>query len=164
MRWTITDQELSLLPVMHRAVVLEDYIDLMGHMNVMWYTHLFTNATAALFHQIGLNREYFHAQQAGTFALKHLFTYLVELRADEAVTIRTRVLGRSAKKLHVMHFMTKGKPEVPAAICELLAAHIDMRIRRTAPFAPAIAAAIDRLAAEHAALPWPAPVSGAMAP
>jgi acyl-CoA thioester hydrolase len=149
---------------MHRAVVLEDYIDLMGHMNVMWYTHLFTNATAALFQQVGLNREYFHAQQAGTFALKHLFTYLVEVREDEHVTIRTRVLGRSAKKLHLMHFMTKGAPEVPAAICELLAAHIDMRSRRTAPFAPTIAAALDRLAAEHAALPWPAPVSGAMVP
>jgi acyl-CoA thioester hydrolase len=164
MRWTISDQELALLPVTHRTVILEDYIDLMGHMNVMWYTHLFTKATGALFQQVGLNREYFQAHQAGTFALKQLFTYLIELREGEDVTIRTRVLGRSAKKLHVMHFMTKGQPEVSAAICEFLAAHIDMRVRRTAPFPPSIAGAIDRLVAEHAALPWPAPVSGAMAP
>jgi acyl-CoA thioester hydrolase len=161
---TITDGQLKSLPVAHRTVILEDYIDLMGHMNVMWYTHLFTKATGTLFQQVGLNREYFHAHQAGTFALKQLFTYLVELKEGEEVTIRTRVLGRSAKKLHVMHIMTKGDPEVPAAICEFLAAHIDMRIRRTVPFPPAIAAAIDRLVAEHAALPWPAPVSGAMAP
>jgi acyl-CoA thioester hydrolase len=133
-------------------------------MNVMWYTHIFTKATGALFQQVGLNREYFQAHQAGTFALKQLFTYLIELRVGEEVTIRTRVLGRSAKKLHVLHFMTKGDPEAPAALCEFLAAHIDMRVRRTAPFPPGIAAAIDRLVAEHAALPWPAPVSGAMAP
>jgi acyl-CoA thioester hydrolase len=161
---TINNVELKTLPVTYRDVILDDYIDLMGHMNVMWYTHLFTKATGVLFQQVGLNREYFHAHQAGTFALKQSFTYLVELKEGEEVTIRTRVLGRSAKKLHVMHIMTKGEPEVPAAICEFLAAHIDMKVRRTAPFPPDIAAAIDRLVKEHAALAWPAPVSGAMAP
>jgi acyl-CoA thioester hydrolase len=156
--------DLSALPVTHKTVIPEDYIDLMGHMNVMWYTHLFAKATGGLFQQVGLNREYFQASQAGTFALKQLFTYLVEVREGEEVTIRTRVLGRSAKKLHVMHFMTKGEPEVLASTNEFLAAHINMKIRRTSPFPPITAAAIDRLVAEHAALDWKAPVSGAMAP
>ena len=64
----------------------------------------------------------------------------------------------------MMHFMTKGEPEVLASTNEFLAAHVDMKIRRTSPFPPSIAAAIDRLVAEHAALGWNAPVSGAMAP
>jgi acyl-CoA thioester hydrolase len=162
MRINLTEKELLTLPVTQRTVILEDYIDLMGHMNVMWYTHLFTKATGVLFQQVGLNREYFHTQQAGTFALQQLFTYLVELREGEEMTIRTRVLGRSAKKLHVLHVMTKGAPEIPAALCEFLCAHIDMRVRRTSPFPPHIAGAIDRLAAEHAVLGWPAPVCGAM--
>lgn len=156
--------DLSQLPLTHRTVIPEDYIDLMGHMNVMWYTHLFGKATGAIFQQVGLNRAYFQANQAGTFALKQLFTYHAEVREGEEVTIRTRVLGRSARKLHMLHFMSKGTPEVLASTNEFLAAHIDMKIRRTSDFPPGIAAAIDRLAAAHAALGWEAPVSGAMAP
>ena len=45
---------------------------------------------------------------------------------------------------------------------EFLAAHIDMQTRRTAPFAPHIAQNLDRILAEHSALNWAAPVSGAI--
>jgi len=34
--------DLSSLPVLHRADIPETYLDEMGHMNVMWYTHLFS--------------------------------------------------------------------------------------------------------------------------
>jgi acyl-CoA thioester hydrolase len=158
--------DLTALPLTLQTVIPEDYIDFMGHMNVMWYTHLFGKATGGLFQLVGLNRAYFVANQAGTFALKQLFTYLVEVRIGEEVTIRTRVIGRSAKRLHLLHFMTKGPGEsgVLAATNELLGAHIDMTIRRTSPFPPTIAEAIDRLAAEHAALGWAPPVSGAFSP
>jgi acyl-CoA thioester hydrolase len=135
-------------------------------MNVMWYTHLFAKATGGIFQKVGLNRDYFRDQQSGTFALKQLFSYIAEVRLGEEVAIRSRVLGRSAKKMHMMHFMTKGTPgaEVLAATCEFLAAHVDLKIRRTSPLPPDIAAAIDRLVAEHAAIGWAAPVSGAMTP
>ncbi|HEY2414924.1 MAG TPA: hypothetical protein VGI40_21950 [Pirellulaceae bacterium] len=43
-----------------------------------------------------------------------------------------------------------------------MGAHIDMRVRRTAPFLPQVAEPIDRMVAEHAALGWDAPVCGAM--
>jgi acyl-CoA thioester hydrolase len=156
--------DLSALPITHRAVIPESYIDSMGHMNVMWYTHLFALATGGLFRRVGLDRAYFQSNQAGTFALKQLFTYLVEVRVGEEVTIRTRVLGRSAKRLHVMHFMTKGVPEVLTTTSEFIGAHIDMTTRRTSPFPESIAGAIDRLLAENSALDWAPPVSGAMAP
>jgi acyl-CoA thioester hydrolase len=164
MKLLIPSKDLLTLPISLQTVVPEDYIDLMGHMNVMWYTHLFGKATGTLFQQVGLNREYFHAHQAGTFALQQLFTYLAEVREGDEVTIRTRLLGRSARKMHIMHFMTKGSTEVLAATCEFLAAHIDMKIRRTSDFPHAIAAALDRIAADHKALPWQAPVSAAMTP
>ena len=36
--------DLTALPITHRAVIPDDYLDEMGHMNVMWYTHLFSLA------------------------------------------------------------------------------------------------------------------------
>ena len=144
--------DLSALPVTHKTVIPRGLHRPHGaHERDVVHPSL-RQGHGGIFQQFGLNREYFQANQAGTFALKQLFTYLVEVREGEEVTIRTRVLGRSAKKLHVMHFMTKGEPEVLASTNEFLAAHVDMKIRRTSPFPPSIAAAIDRLVAEHAAL------------
>jgi hypothetical protein len=57
--------------------------------------------------------------------------------------------------------MTK-ENNVLAATSEFLGAHIDMRTRRTAPFAQHIAENIDRLVAEHSALDWNAPLCGAL--
>jgi acyl-CoA thioester hydrolase len=130
----------------------------------MWYTHLFSRATGELFDMIGLNREYLEANHAGTFALEHHVRFLAEIRCGEAITIRTRPLGRSAKRLHFMNFMVKSRSDKIAATGEFVGAHIDMRIRRMSAIPPPIADAYDRLLAQAERLPWAAPVCGAMKP
>ena len=90
------------LPITYRATIPPDYLDEMGHMNVMWYTHLFGCATMGLFERIGLTREYFEANHAGSFALEHHVRYLAEVRVGQQVTLRSRALDRSAKRLHFM--------------------------------------------------------------
>jgi acyl-CoA thioesterase FadM len=155
---------LDALPVTHRAVVPESYLDEMGHMNVMWYTHLFSTAVGGLWDRLGLTDAYFAANRAGTFLLESHVRHLSEVRVGQAVTIRSRVLGRTAKRVHLMGFMVKDDGPVLAATSEGVAAHIDMRVRRSSPFPPHVADAIDRFVAEHAALGWPAPVCGVMKP
>jgi len=149
------------LPITFEATIPESYLDSMGHMNVMWYTHLFSQAMGGLFKLVDMDRHYFQTHQAGSFALAQHFSYRKEVRVGEHVILRSRVLGRSEKKFHVMNFMTK-ENHVLAATGEFLGAHIDMKTRRTAPFAPHIAENLDRLIAEHSALGWDAPVCGAM--
>src|SRR5690349_14816469 len=61
---------LSSLPVTHQTVIPEDFIDEFGHMNVMWYTHLFTEAAGGLFQRVGMTREHFTTNQTGSFALE----------------------------------------------------------------------------------------------
>ncbi|MBA4062596.1 MAG: hypothetical protein C0501_02595 [Isosphaera sp.] len=156
--------DLDALPVLHRAVVPEAYLDEMGHMNVMWYTHLFSQGTGGLWERFGLTRAYFEANQAGTFALEGHVRFLSEVRVGQAVTIRCRVLGRTAKRVHFLSFMVKEDGPVLAATSEFVAAHVDMRVRRTSTFPPHVADAIDRLLAEHAGLGWAAPVCGVMKP
>ena len=156
--------DLTPLPITHRAVIPESYLDEMGHMNVMWYTHLFSMGAWSLFQMVGLNREYFETNSAGSFALEQHFRYLKEVRVGQAITIKSRVLGRSAKRWHVIHFMTIDESGDLAATSECVHAHIDMRIRRSAPIPPAIGAAIDRLLAEHSRLTWEAPRCQALSP
>src|SRR4051812_22801694 len=96
---------LQALPVTQRALIPESYLDEMGHMNVMWYTHLFSNATGGIFDRIGLTDVYCEANRAGAFALEQHIRYLKEVRAGDRVTVRTRLLGRTAKRMHFMHFL-----------------------------------------------------------
>jgi len=154
--------DLALLPITHQATIPESYRDMMGHMNVMWYTHLFGQATCGLFKFVGMDREYFQAQHAGSFALAQFFRYRKEVLVGDQVTLRSRLLERSDRQFHVIHFMTKGGDQVLAATGEFLAAHIDMRTRRTSPFAPHIAHNLDQLISEHIAMGWEAPLSGAI--
>jgi acyl-CoA thioester hydrolase len=154
--------DLTTLPITHRAAIPEAYLDEMGHMNVMWYTHLFSQGAWGLFQMVGLTRDYFSANHAGSFALAQHFRYLKEVRVGQHVTIRSRVLGRTEKRWHVMHFMTNDDTGELAATSESVSTHVDIRVRRSSPMPPAITDAIDRLLAEHARLTWAAPVCGAM--
>jgi acyl-CoA thioester hydrolase len=155
---------LSSLPVTYRAVIPEAFIDEFGHVNVMWYTHLFTEAAGGLFQLVGLTREHFEANRAGTFALEQHFRYLKEVRLGQHVTLRSRVLGRSVKRWHVMHFMTIDELDVLAATAEVVSTYVDMRVRRSAAMPKAITDAMDRVLTEHASLQWDAPVCGTMKP
>ena len=156
--------DLTPLPVTHRAAIPEAYLDEMGHMNVMWYTHLFSQAAWGLFQMVGLTEAYFAANRAGSFALAQHFRYLKEVRAGQHVTLRSRVLGRSAKRWHTIHFMTIDGLDALVATGEAVSTHVDLTVRRSSPMPPAVTAAIDRLLAEHARLGWDAPVCGAMQP
>ena len=153
---------LALLPITCEATIAESYLDSMGHMNVMWYTHLFGKASMGLFKLVGMDRTYFETRRAGSFALAQFFRYRKEVRVGDHVMIRTRLIARSEKQLHVIHFMTKDSYPVLSATGEFLAAHIDMSTRRTSRFPLEIAQNLDRLLAEHSALDWAAPLSGAI--
>jgi len=160
----VSIQDVQQLPLTHQATIPEDYLDSMGHMNVMWYTHLFAHAMGGIFKWIGMNRDYFVDNQTGSFALKQYVDYLIEVRFGEEISIHTRLLGRSSKRIHLMHFMINNSGESLASTSEVLLTHIDMRIRRSSPFSAEIADSIDRLLAVHDALHWSAPLAGPIKP
>ena len=153
---------LASLPVTYRAAIPDGFIDEFGHVNVMWYTHLFTEGAGGLFQMVGLTRQHLEANRAGTFALEQHFRYLKEVRLGQHVTLRSRVLGRTAKRWHTIHFMTIDELDALAATAESVKTHVDMRVRRSSPMPPVITDAIDRLLADHGNLGWDAPVCGAM--
>jgi acyl-CoA thioester hydrolase len=151
------------LPETARQTIPAEYLDLMGHMNVMWYTHLFSNATIRFFEMIGLTREYMQANRSGSFALEVHVRYYAEVHVGQEVVLYTRALGRSAKRFHMMHFLSIGE-ETLSATSEFVSAHIDLTTRRMAPLPEPIAAALDRLIDQHRRLSWQPPVCGVMAP
>jgi acyl-CoA thioester hydrolase len=157
-------EQLQQLPLFHRASIPPEYLDIMEHMNVQWYMELYNQAAWRMFDSFGMNEDYYTSQQAGAFALKQFIQYLAEVHVGETVAIRSRFLGRSAKRIHVMHFMINETTGVLASTMEVLAAHADLRIRRTSPFPPHIASKIDTMIAEHEQLGWEPSLSGVIHP
>lgn len=160
----LTPAQWNQLPKYHETVIPPEYIDGMGHMNVMWYTNLVSIGLWGFFQKVGLTRDYFVQNRCGSFALEQNIRYMAEVREGERVSVRLRALGRSAKKLHFMCFLIKDDTETLSATAELVTAHIDMKVRRTAPFPDHIAQAYDEFLREHEKLDWQAPVNGVMKP
>jgi acyl-CoA thioester hydrolase len=155
-------EKVTQLPLMHRATVPEDYKDAMGHMNVRWYLALFDDAGWTFSEQFGMTYAHYEATQTGEFALQHIIHYLAEVHIGETVAIYSRMLARAPKLIHFAHFMVNESTGKLAATMEGLGAHADLTTRRTTPYPPAIAEKIDALIAEHNALDWDFPLSGAI--
>ena len=160
----ITIEQVTQLPKRYTFTIPEDYLDEMGHMNIRWYLGIFDDAAVHLFQQLGMTAEYFQANQSGAFALQQFIYYWREVRLGETVSIYSRILGRSAKRIHMMHFMVNETNQTLACTLESLGSHADLSIRRTSLYPPHIADNIDKMLAQHQQLNWDAPVCGAISP
>lgn len=152
------------LPCYHQQTILDSYLDVMGHMNIQYYLALFNDAAVNLLISVGMTETYIRTERNGAFALQQHINYVAEVHAGEQVSIHGRVVGRSPKRLHFMLFMVNDTTNKLAATLETLNSHADLDLRRTSPYPSPIAENLDALLAEHNALPWPAPLSGAMRP
>jgi len=160
----ITPEDLAPLPITGNKTIPEDYLDEMGHMNVMWYTHLFSNATGKMFDLFGLSDDYCIRTNSGAFALECHLRYLAEVRVGKTVRIHSRLVGRSEKRWHFMHFMVIEEDGRIAATAEFVGAHIDMTRRRTSPIPPIITEPFDAILAHHDQLDWDPPLCGIIRP
>jgi acyl-CoA thioester hydrolase len=159
-----TPDQLESLPIQYQGVVPTEYLDIMGHMNVRHYLSLFDEAAWEFFVGFGMDQAYYESGQGGAFALQHFINYRAEVHQNDNLTIRSRMLGRSAKRVHFMLFMVNETQGKLAATLESLGSHADLTQRRTSPFPATIAANIDIILAKHNQLCWQAPVCGVINP
>jgi acyl-CoA thioester hydrolase len=152
----------ALQPPSLRTVVPPAWADSNGHMNMRWYVALFDDAGDELHERVGLTPEFHRLHRTGTVDLEHHTHFLHEVMPGDTVAIYSRLVARSAKRLHYLMFLVNESSHKLAAIFECMNAFTDLSIRRTAPFPVEIAAKIDAWLARDTALDWHAPVSGAM--
>ena len=150
------EQILALGPPSLKLVVPEAWADSNGHMNMRWYVALFDDAGDELHARIGLTPE-FH-----TVDLEHHTNFLNEIMPGDRLAVYSRLVARSAKRVHYLMFLVNETRGKLAAIFECMNAFLDLSVRKTAPFPPEILAKIDAWLARDASLDWLPPVSGSM--
>jgi len=132
------------------GVVLPEWIDANGHMNLAYYVVLFDQATDLLYDELGVGPAYRQATGNSTFTAETHTLYEREVHVGDRVRVVAHLLGADGKRLHYFHemFHTEGGHRVAAQ--ELLALHIDMSVRRVTPFPDDLHARIQDAVRERA--------------
>ena len=139
--------------VTYKGVVYPWECDQMGHMNVMWYTGKFDQATWNLLAELGINRSYIKEQQCGMAAVQQNTSYKQELLAGDVVEVRSEILQVREKVIRFQHEMRNVQLGQVAAVTELTGVHMDRRSRKSCPLPKSIRAAAEaRLRAEPPAV------------
>ena len=160
----ITLPQLEPLLQVYQETIPASYLDKMGHMNVRYYVGIFDEATWRFFTRLGMDPVYFRSTNNGMFALEQHIRYLAEVCQGETVIVHARLLGRSTKRIHFMHFMINATTGKLAATLEVVGSHVDTSQRRSSPIPEPVTAQIDAILIEHGRLDWAAPICGVMRP
>jgi len=117
----------------YKGVVYPWHCDHMGHMNVMWYVGKFDEATWHLFSSVGLTASFLHEKRRGMAAVRQDIAYKRELRAGDAIFIRSGVLKIREKVIRFFHEMINEETGDVAAVTVLTGVHMDTVIRKACP-------------------------------
>ncbi len=156
--------QIQQLTCYNRVTIDETHLDVMGHMNIRWYMAIYDDAAWGFFADFGLDTHYYSTTDGGAFALKQFVCYLAEVHVGDTVSIYSRLVGYSAKRLHFIHFMVNETQGKLASTLEVLGAHADLIKRRTSPFPDQVVTQLATMLAEHNKLDWDAPLCGIIHP
>ena len=120
--------------VTYRGTVYPWHCDHIGHMNVMWYSGKFDEATWQLLAKLGLTRAHFREHGAGMVAVEQNITYKRELLAGDIVTVRSRLLEINEKSVRLLHEMINDETGELAAVSEIVGVYMDTTLRKARAF------------------------------
>ncbi len=140
---------------LHESVVLPEWIDYNGHMNVAFYVLAFDHATDAFLDHIGLDHGYKKEANCTTFVVDRNVCYLGEVLEGDPLRFTTHLINSDEKRLHYFHRMYHAEKGYLAATNELMTVHISLKSRRVAPMREDIQQRVTTIKESHARLPFP---------
>ena len=117
-----------------RGRVLPEWIDVNDHMNVAYYVLAFDLGVDALWQRFGITDEFITRTQSSTFAVECHVTYQAELLRDDAFLVTTQILAYDQKRIHQLQRMYRDEDASLVATCEWMNLHVDLGVRKVAPW------------------------------
>ncbi|WP_193367672.1 thioesterase family protein [Pelagibius marinus] len=139
----------------HRAVVLPEWIDYNGHMNVAYYLLAFDHATDAFLDWLGLDSDHRAAAGGTTFAGDIHLTYQREVKEGDPLRITTQLLGYDEKRIRFFCRMYHAGEGFLAATMESLSLYVDLNRRRVSILPDDIQKRLAEVYAAHKKLALP---------
>ena len=138
-----------------RGRVLPEWIDINDHMNVAYYVLAFDQGVDALWRRFGLTDEYIEEHRSSTFAVESHVTWQREIGEGEPYLITSQILAYDAKRIHQFMRMYHADDQYLCATAEWMNLHVDMQVRRVAPWPREILDNIGDYVDGQGDWPWP---------
>jgi acyl-CoA thioester hydrolase len=122
----------------YKGTVYPGHCDQMGHMNVLWYTARFDEASWSFLSLIGIHPGYLRDAGRRMAAAQQTISYMKELFAGDAIIVATSLDHIGATSLRITHEMYRDCDHDPVAVSELIAVHLDASTRRGCEFSAAL--------------------------
>lgn len=139
-----------------RGRVLPEWIDINDHMNVAYYVLAFDRGVDLLWGRFGLTDEHIEQHGSSTFAVESHVTWQREIAEGEPFVITSQVLAYDEKRIHQFMRMYHAEEHYLCATAEWMNLHVDIKVRRVAPWPPRILDNIRRYVGAQGSWPWPA--------
>lgn len=127
-----------------------DWIDYNGHLNMAYYNVIMDRSIDELFAAMGMGPAYLASRNCSTMTAEAHVRYLREVHLGDPVQVTMYVIAADAKRIHTFQEMKHATEGWISATSENMTLHIDMSVRKVAPFPPDIAARVQAMAAAHA--------------
>lgn len=147
-----------------RVGVPPAWIDINGHMNATHYGLVVYDAHVRLTGLLGLADRYTEATGCGKVVLESHMIYEREVLLGHLLEVRSWLLAVDEKRLHFFHELYNDTLGCRAAAAEQVDLHVDLRRRRSTPFAPELYARLQAVVTAHLAQPRPAKVGSVIRP
>ena len=122
------------------GVVLPEWIDANGHMNVAYYVLAFDLGVDALWEGFGITLEYIKRSYGSTFAVESHIIYQQELLEDDPYIVTSQILAYDDKRIHQFQRLYHAQKHYLAATAEWMNLHVDLEARRVSPWPDSILA------------------------
>ncbi|RNL65367.1 thioesterase [Nocardioides marmoriginsengisoli] len=142
------------IPAHEELRVRSHWVDVNGHLNVQHYFMLAATSVGYWYEDIGLDQRYRVDRRHSIFTQSHHLSYHAEVDLDDQVSVRPRLLGRSASAVHARAFIVNESKDRLACTLEVVFVHVSLDDRSTVSFPLDVATWIDAAMAEQPALDW----------
>ncbi|MCP3464418.1 thioesterase family protein [Bradyrhizobium sp. UFLA05-153] len=131
------------------------WIDYNGHLNMAYYNVMFDRAIDQLWLKLGIGPTYMKERHGSTFTAECHVRYLREIHLGDPVQISVWLLEADDKRLHTFEELRHATEGWLSATSENMSLHMDMALRKVAPFPADIRENIASVVKDHSAAPRP---------
>jgi len=138
-----------------RGRVLPEWIDINNHMNVAYYVLAFDQGVDNLWARFGLTDEYINTHDCSTFAVESHIIWVREISEAEPYFVTSQILAFDEKRIHQFMRMYHAEKNYLVATAEWMNLHVDLDVRRVAPWPDEIREGIARFTMEQGEVACP---------
>lgn len=117
----------------YRGTIYPWQCDHMGHMNVMWYSGKFDEATWQILGSLGLTASRLRKEGMRMAAVEQRLEYKRELQAGDGITIRSRVLKVGNTSIRFSHEMKNDETGETAAVSVIAGVYFNAETKKALP-------------------------------